>query len=533
VKRRVAAVFLCLVTLAFAACTKQHGPSAQTGTLVVAVQKEPISLNPLLLEGLDAYTYGPILYSYLTNYDASGRVVPDLAAEVPSPANGGVSSGGKTVTYRLRRNVRWQDGAPLTSADVLFTYRAVMNPNNDVPERYGYGKVTSIDAPDRYTVVIHLARAFSPIIGFFFGGDSNYPILPAHLLASLPNVNAVPFNSQPIGSGPYRFARWDRGDRLEFGANPSYYGGKPQIDRLVLPFIAQDATAIDELKTGEVDAATLLDASRIAELREIPNHRVVVTPVPYFYGLAFNLEDPLLADRSIRRAIALAIDRRTLTRKITQGVYDGDTALRGLFTWAYAPHADTIAYDPGLAQTLLSRDGWVLGPDGIRTKDGRRLHFEIALPTGEAITTRFATAIAAAERGVGIDVSLRQYARTQFISEQGPEISGRYQISLYDYQGTVDPDASWLLACDQRSPHGFDVARYCNPAMDALLQRGAASFDRAARAAVYAEVQKLLITDLPYFLICQISEVDVIPTSLQGYRSPLLSPFTSVASWHQ
>ncbi|HTU82194.1 MAG TPA: ABC transporter substrate-binding protein, partial [Candidatus Acidoferrales bacterium] len=232
-------------------------------------------------------------------------------------------------------------------------------------------------------------------------------------------------------------------------------------------------------------------------------------------------------------AIALAIDRRTLTQKITQDVYDSDTAMRGLFTWAFDPGAALPPYDPAQAETLLARDGWIAGSDGVRIKNGRRLRVELAIPTGSSLTTRFATAIAAAERTVGIEVDLHQYSRTQFIANDGPLIQGRYQMSLYDYQAAVDPDASWMLACDQRAPHGFNVARYCNPAVDALLQRGAGSFDRTTRRAVYARVQRIVASDLPYAFICQISEVDVIPNDLRGYGHPLLSPFTSVASWRR
>jgi peptide/nickel transport system substrate-binding protein len=143
-----------------------------------------------------------------------------------------------------------------------------------------------------------------------------------------------------------------------------------------------------------------------------------------------------------------------------------------------------------------------------------------------------ATAIAAAERQIGVDMSLRQYDRNQFVATQGPWMQGRYQLALYDYQGSYDPDASWLLACDQRSPRGFGLARYCNPEVDRLLQKAGASYDRASRAAAYGEVQRIIARDLPYDFICQISEVDVIPSDLGGYVPPLLSPFNFVAGWH-
>jgi peptide/nickel transport system substrate-binding protein len=517
-------ILIVLALIVLAACTRvgqaQHG----TNTMVIALRQEPIALNPLVLEGLPAYTVSELFYSYLTNYDQNGNIVPDLATYTVGPDN-------KTITYHLRHGVRWQDGAPLTSRDVVFSYQAVMNPANNLEQRYGFDRVASVTATDPYTVVVRTKVPFSPIIGWFFGGDNNYAILPAHLLASYKSLNNVSFNSAPVGSGPYILERWDHGDRLTLRANPMYYAGKPAIDQLIMPFITDSSTTINELQSGELDAAFVLDASRIAELRAIPNHRVVVTPVPWFYGLAFNLEDPIVSDRTVREAFALGIDRRTLTQKISQGVYDADTGMRGLFTWAFDPHADTIVYNPARAAALLTQDGWIPGPDGIRVKNGRKLRIELIFPSGTDMTTRFATAIAAEERAIGIDVPMRRYDRTQFISLDGPEMQGHYQVALYDYQASQDPDAAWLLGCDQKAPHGFDIARYCNARVDALLAQGSATFDRAKRIAAYHAVQQQIVHDLPYFFICQISEVDVVPLNLRGYDRPLLSPFLSVAKW--
>jgi peptide/nickel transport system substrate-binding protein len=531
---RVMLVSMCLALFVSAGCTKR-GPEQgqrQSGTLVVALRQEPMSLNPLLLEGTSAYTFGELLYSYLTNYDARGRITGDLAVEPPTPANGGVSPDGKRLTFHLRHGVRWQDGVPVTARDVLFTYRAIMSPSNDVETRFGYESIASIAAPDPYTVVITLRQPYAPIISDFFGGDSNYPILPAHLLASAPNINRVPFNADPVGSGPYRFERWERGDRITLAANRSYYAGTPHIARLVLPFEPDDSTTIERLQTGEIDAAFNQDASRITALRGIAHHRVVVTPVPYFYALAFNLSDPLVADPAIRKALALAIDRRTLTRKISGGVYHAGPAMRGLFTWAYDARVAQVPYDPAQSAALLTRDGWVRGADGIRTKNGKRLSLQLSFANGEDITTRFAVAIAAAARAAGIELTLRGFDRSQYLGRDGPLLGGHYEVSLYDYQGTYDPDATWLLACSERAPNGFNVARYCNPQVDALLQRGAASYDRARRIAAYATIQQLLAADLPYDFICQISEVDVTPDDLGGFAPPLLSPFNSASSWY-
>lgn len=515
-----AALAASLITLAIfcAGCSKQRpaGTPARRNELVIALPLEPQSLNPLLLEGPQAYAVSELLFSYLTNYDAAGNMVPDVAQQVPTTENGGVSAGGTRITFRLRRGVRWQDGAPLTARDVVFTYHAIMNPANNVPERFGYDKIVAIDAPGTYTVEIRLKKPYAPIVPLFFGGDSNYPILPEHLLGKYASLNSVPFDAQPVGSGPYVLKEWARGNRLVLAANPRYYRGKPAIAQLVLPFTHDESTIVNELVTGEVDAAFSLDASRISLLRTLPRHRIVVTPIPYYYAVGFNVTDPALRDVNVRRAIALAIDRDAIVRKVSHGMYDAETGLRGLFTWAFDPGADRVPYDPRLARQLLH---------------GKHLRLQLIFPAGSDITTQLATAIAASEAAVGIDVTLKRYLREVYVANDGPVMQGRYQLSLYDYHSNYDPDASWLLACDQRSPAGFNEARYCNPAMDAALENATSVFDRNRRRPIYRGIQQAVVRDMPYFFLAQASEIDVIPSALQDYDRPLLSPFNSAARW--
>ncbi|HLI95154.1 MAG TPA: peptide ABC transporter substrate-binding protein [Candidatus Baltobacteraceae bacterium] len=515
--RVAAAALLVVLAVLPAGCSKRENGQtfSHPNELTIALPEEPVSMDPLLLEGTLAYTIGDLLYTYLTNYDENGNVVPDVS-DVPTPENGGVSDGGRRITFHLRHDVKWQDGTPLTSKDVVFTYRAIMNPNNAIPSRYGYDGILKVSAPDAYTVVVQLKQPFSPIIPQFFGGDSNYPILPEHVLGKYASINKVPFNEAPIGSGPYVLKSWTHGDRLVLTANPLYYRGKPAIERLTLPFIHDPATIVNELMTGEVDASFSLDASRISLLRDLAAHRAIVTPIPYFYALSFNTQDPALADADVRRALAMAIDRQAIVRKISHGVYDPRTGLRGLFTWAFDPNADHIPYDPQLAKRLLH---------------GKHLQLQLTFPAGSEITTQLATAIAADEAAIGVTVTLKHDLREIFIAQDGPVMQGHYQISLYDYHSNYDPDAAWLLACAQRAPAGFNDARYCNPAVDRALQKASTVYGRSARSSLYRDVQTRLIGDLPYFFLCQGTEIDVIPSALQHFERPLLSPFNSVARW--
>jgi peptide/nickel transport system substrate-binding protein len=520
--------FLVFV-FSLAACAKAAGPPRPT-TLVIAIGQEPSSLNPLYLGGAIGYAISEFGYSYLTNYDSRGNIVPDVAVAVPSLANGGISADGKRVTYHLRRDVSWQDGVPLNSRDIVFTYRAMMSPSNTVP-RSDSNPIASVKALGPYTVIVTLKRLYSPIVATFFGGDSNCPILPAHLLAQYASLDRVAYNAAPIGSGPYRFTRWLRGDRLEMSANPRYYGGRPAIARISLRFIHDPSTTINQLLTNEVDATFFADASKIAILRAIPHHRVVVTPVPYFYTLSFNVTDSIAKDAAVRRAFALAIDRRALVSKVTHGLYDADSAMRGLFTWAFDPHAEGPPYDPQRAQLLLAKDGWIAGADGTRVKDGRRLQLQLAFRTGSGVVAGFAALIVEDERAVGIEVTTKSYSPEEFLAPDGTLSQGRFQVALVSYQSDYDPDASWLLSCGVRAPGGSNYARYCDPAVDRALELGVDMVDRAARRRAYSFIQRRLLSDIPYDFLCQISEVDVLPLRLEGYESPLLSPYNSVARW--
>lgn len=514
------------------ACSSHMGVSrAQSDSLIVARNNEFVSLNPLYLEGPEASDICALGYSFLTNYDARGAVIADAARRVPTIENGGISRDGKRIIYQLRHDVTWQDGYPLTARDVVFTYRAIMNRANFVPSRSGYDHIAAIWAPDRYTVTVELTRPQAAFVTSFFGGDSNYAILPAHLLARYPNLNHVAFNELPIGSGPYRFTKWVHGERLDLTANDRYYGAKPHIRRLSIRFVHDSSTIVNELATNEVNATFFASPAKITALRALPRHRVAVTLVPYFGAMVFNTTDPLAGNQAIRRALASAIDRRALVAKNAFGLYDADTGARGMFTWAFDPRAGNIAYDPARARTLLAREGWVGGADGIRSRNGRRLEMQLIFSSQSFVATGVVPMLIDEARAVGIDLAVRGYYPGHLVAVDGPLYQGRFQVALMNYQNGMDPDPTAYLSCGQRAPNGFNWARVCSEAIDRVLDRGRSVYDRADRRRVYGYIQQWLLTNVPYYFLWQSSEIDVIPSSLRGYEPSAVSPYRSVARW--
>ncbi len=529
----VALLLASWLVLASAACTRTDRVRESTGNaLTIAQIQEPRSLNPLYLDGYTAGEIDALLYSFLTTYDLRGNTIPQAAVEVPTQENGGISSDGLTYTFRLRHDVRWQDGAPLTSRDVAFTYDAIVRPQNNALSTYGYDAVAWVRTPDPHTVVVHLKYKLSPFVTYFFGGNSNYPILPAHVLARYPDLNRVPFNADPIGSGPYRLEQWARGDHMLFIANASYYLGAPAIGTITLKFVPDSQTIVNELTTGEIDADFFADVSKIQQLRAITGHRIQTAQTTQFGTVLFNTESFVFSNPAVRRAFAIAIDRRTLADKIARGVYDPDTAMKSLFTWAYDPDVGNLPYDPRLASSMLSSAGWKMGDDGIRRKDGKPLQVELLISSGSTASSNFGDVIAAYERAVGVEVQLKTLSPAELTSPSGPLYAGRFQAVLFTEQSQADPDARWILGCSQRAPHGFNFMRFCDPSIDAIFERAAATLNVAERKRYYAVVQRDLLATEPIDFLYQVVEVDVVPKRLSGYSSSMYtSPYTFVNDW--
>ncbi|HTD33104.1 MAG TPA: ABC transporter substrate-binding protein, partial [Candidatus Elarobacter sp.] len=254
------------LAIALSACTRvattQSGPNGESagagqrhpwtrpGILRIASLSDPDTLSPLVGSFQVDVDLSMFWAGYLFNVDDQNRAVPELATAVPTLANGGISRDGRTITYHLRKGVTWQDGAPFGSDDVKFTWQQVMNPNNDVGGRQGYDLVASIDTPDPQTAVVHLKHAFAPFVNTFFTmGSTPFPVYPKHLLAKYPDLNRIPFNSKPVGTGPFIVQEWHRGQTLRMTANPHYWRGAPKLKEIQYRVIPDENTLATSVKT--------------------------------------------------------------------------------------------------------------------------------------------------------------------------------------------------------------------------------------------------------------------------------------------
>lgn len=517
---------------ALAACARAPQPH---GTLTIAQQWEPQSLNPALENGTSSTEWSLLIFSYLVKYDDHRHLIPDVATAVPTLRNGGISPDGKTIVYHIRKGIRFADGTPLTAADCAWSVNAINNPNNNVQSRFAYDDVARADAPNPTTLVLHLKRPFPPLI-VVVEAPQGFPILPEHVLAPYPNFNHVAFNGAPFGSGPYRVLRWLRGDRVELAANPHYWKAPVAIKRMTIRFVPDSQTALNLLHTHEVDG--YFDAQDYATyplMRQLGGYRVSSTQQNAVGAIIFNTQDPLTSDPRVRHALAQAVDIPSLVQKAYRGALSSHDAGAGLFLWAFDPRAyPDIPYDPRGARRLLDSAGWHLGPGGVRTKAGRPLDILLILQASTPGDAIVADNVVQYEKAVGARVTLKQFNITQFVApadDNGPVYGGKFQMALYSFENGDDPDTTDQFACANVPPRGYNKSRICDPAIDALLARGLSTYDPSRRAAVYRDLQKLLYRKMPIALIYRRTQINAFTTRLRGQTTSLSGAFWNVGAW--
>jgi peptide/nickel transport system substrate-binding protein len=514
--RRGCVAVLCIV-LAFAGVTpgaaQARRPWTVPGTLRIGTSGTPNSLNPIFETITIELLLAQMMFDTLVYPRPDGTIEPDLAAVVPTQANGGISRDGRTITYHLRHGVRWHDGKPFTSADVAFTQAATMNPANNVTVRQPNDRVVRLDTPDPYTVVVHLAHSFAPFVVEW----NSTGILPAHLLAGKADINRDAFNAAPVGTGAFRFVRWQRGSTIELDANDDYFEGPPRLKRIVVSILPNETAAALALRTHQIDWLFNTTIGALPSLAGDADIRIERFDAVTFQGIALNLMHPALADVRIRRAISLAIDRRELVDKLQRGYATPATADIPRFMWAYDPTL-RAPFDPAASAALLDAAGWKRGPDGIRVRDGRRLSLSYVFFSGIPIFAAIAVQIQAQLRAVGIDVGLRSYEVSLLFAHDGPYARGDFDLGFVQFFNYDDPEDALFFSCGARAPAGFNYARWCDARYDHLSQAGVATNDRATRRAVYAQTQRRILDAVPMVLLDYPVDAEAVNVDLTGFR---------------
>jgi peptide/nickel transport system substrate-binding protein len=521
---------LALLAVLVAGCVRPGG-GARDHLTIVQTQDFP-SLDPIFVSGVGGQELAALLYSYLVKFDDRGELVPDAAVAVPTRQNGGISPDGLTIIYHLRPGIRFSDGSSLTSFDVAETIGRVAFPGTDAPSRVAFDDIAAISTPDDLTVKVYLRSPYAPIVLYLCGPGNAIPILPARLLQGHAHLRDTQLESVPLGSGPYEVEHWSRGERLELRANPYYFRGKAKIERITILPVPSSTTAFEMLHAGEVDAYMNADDSQFTDLSTLAGKRTEAVPIDGTGALIFNTTVPALADVRVRRAFAQALDLRELVDKTLLGGDRTRDPGRGLFEWAYDPAAYAMpGHDPVAAARLLDAAGWKLGSDGVRHRNGVALALDVIVRADKPSALEMATLMQAQARPFGIRLSIRRFAVDALVAPDGPLYGGHYDVAVFPFIAGFDPDVRDQFSCHRIPPHGFNKSRFCDPALDALMQDAVRPYSRSERTPYYHRIERVLAAQLPIVAMYQAVSINTFPAGLRNEHSAVNTPFWNVADW--
>lgn len=502
------------------------------GIVRYAISNDLNTLNPVI--GGLAYENAieEAIFSGLVKLDDHEHLVPDLAMQVPTLANGGVSTDGRTITYHLRHGVVWQDGQPFTSGDVAFTFARIVDPSVNAPNSAPYTHVDRVSTPDPYTVVVRLKQPWAPAIAQIFCNGENGSIVPKHLLAHTADFNRDPFGVHPIGTGPLRLERWERGSLLVLKPFAHYFAGPPRVKEVDVSIVPDANTRLTLVTAGELDAVQIGNPNQVGRLRHLPSYQLKLVQYPAITFLAYNMSRLPFDDVRVRKALTMALDRPRLDSTTYVGTGIVADSFIPPFSWAYDRKTGAPPYDVAGAKRLLDQAGWSPGPDGIRSRNGRKLEFTVSIQTGTVIASSLAQQMQQAWRIVGANVLIQAMPLNVLRSPSGLWVTGHFDVALERFILDPDPDRSANLGSQFIGTRGFNVSRYVSAQSDLLTAQAVAVYNEEQRKPLYAQLQRLWNRDLPIVPLAWDDAIYLVNSDLRGFKpEPVNSDFWNVQDW--
>jgi peptide/nickel transport system substrate-binding protein len=488
-----------------------HYPPQSGGTLVDAMAGEPSGLIPMLAGESAASAIAANIFNTLLKYDKNLELEGELAKSWD------ISSDQKTITFHLKPSLKWADGAPLTSDDVLFTWKLVTDDNTRTPYGADYKLVTKAEAPDPLTFRVSYAQPYAPALDSWAG----LQILPKHLLEGQ-DINSTPFARKPVGSHYYQLAEWDNGERIILARNPNATQGQARIDKLVSRIIPDPAAQFLELMADNIDSMNLspIQYARIFPARPELNNRIARYKElgnAYTY-LGFNLKRKPFDDPRVRQAINYAIDKQEIIDGVLLGLGEPVASPYKPGTRWSNPELHPYPYDPEKAKQLLKEAGYDdHDGDGILDKDGKPLAFEI-LTNQNKQREMSATLIQRRLKEIGIDVKIRVLEWASFIGRFIK--TGEFEVVLLGWGLGQEPDQYNIWHSSQQAPGQFNFIGYSNPQVDKLLEQGRLELNPDKRQEIYHQFAKILLEDSPIVYLYAGYGLPAIHKRVKGIDNP-------------
>ena len=480
------------------------------------------NLIPILSTDSASHGAASMIYNGLIKYDRNLNIVGDLAKTWD------ISEDGLTITFHLRKGVRWHDGYPFTAADVLFTYQITIDPKTPTAYSGDFLMVKKAEVKGPYTFRVTYDRPFAPALTSWSAS-----ILPRHLLEGK-DITKTKLSRHPIGTGPYMFKEWKTGQKLVLISNPDYFEGRPYIDGYILRIIPDMATMFLELRAKGIDRMNLtpLQYTRQTENRffrkNFNKYRYLSFAYTYF---GYNLKNPLFKDKRVRQSISYAINKEEIIQGVLLGLGKVATGPFKPGAWAYNSRVKRYPYDPQKARELLAEAGWKdTNGDGILDKNGEPFAFEITTNQGNEIRAKCAEIIQRRLADIGITVKIRIIEWAAFIKEFINK--RRFDATILGWTIPLDPDIYDVWHSSKTGPEELNFISYKSDEVDELLEKGRSTFDRNERKRCYDRIQEILAEEQPYTFLYVPDTMPIINARFRGIKPAPIGIGYNFIKWY-
>jgi peptide/nickel transport system substrate-binding protein len=490
--KRVTACALACAALAVSGCASRSDAAREPDTIISITRTDGATMNPLFAQtAQDGLVYAQLLYESLSYIGADYLPHPRLATSWRHSADG------RTWIVNLRHGVRWSDGQPLTSKDVVFSYDALTDPKTAAIEASDFTYLKRVVAEGPYRVRFELTHPSAVFTLVVLGVEA--PILPEHVLGKVPHerLRATDFGEHPVGSGPYMLQRWLHDSETVFVRNP-YAWRRPKIGRIDVRTIFNESSTADAMANGSADLYDDIGSTVYQNLKRIaPGVRLMTFDSVLIDVTTPNLRRPGLDDVNVRRAMMYGQDRASVIKGFFGNLVPLPDGLvpNGLTHW-YTPNVTKYPYDPQRARRILDAAGWHPAADGIRRRGKTRLSFEILLNQGSVILTAAMLSFIADMKAIGIEVNLRQLDFPSILSRQ---LRGNFDLVAEGIGGSVDPDLTGYLATESIPPNGANYGAFSDPVIDRELKAAIVELNDPKRQAIYRAMQREIADQVPIF----------------------------------
>ncbi|BBZ33066.1 ABC transporter substrate-binding protein [Mycolicibacterium confluentis] len=486
--RRFAALTAALMLL-LTACSPGSRVDLGDGSsdnLIAAISGEPDQLDPQRSTAYFSFEVLENVFDTLVEPDADLNMRPALAQSWET------SPDQLTWTFRLRPDVTFHDGRPLTAEDVVFSYRRIIDEKLANSDKFS--AVTAVTAPDPGTVVLTLSRP-TPNLLTNLGGFKGMAIVQRE------NVESGAIATHPVGTGPFAFVKATSGDSITLRANPDFWGGPPRISGVTYRFISEPSTALSALQAGEIDWTDSVPTQRVTQLKDDDSIRLQVTASNDYWYLALNQARPPWDDVRVRQAIAYGIDRDAIVAATSYGTATVNQLAIPVGNPWYMPY-DRYRFDIDRARELLREAG--AAP--------RDLDMLVTTEYPETVTA--AQIIADNLAPLGITVHIRTVDFATWLDEQN---SGNFDMLMMGWLGNIDPDDFYYA--QHHTDGSSNAQKFSDPQVDRLLDAGRVEVDTPRRAGDYAQAATRIADEVSYIYLYNPSVIQAWNPALQGYEA--------------